>query len=146
MKEVAPKLNDASYSGAIITSSSKLAQLKELSMGNYSWEVLPRRIMTADGGMAFPIFHYFFEPFNELVDRIIPSGLTEHWTRTWFKSRYNEKKSTYKPPIVLTMNHLVVGFQVWLLCLLMSFVCFLYELISFRIRSRLIRDSENNNC
>lgn len=126
------KIANSSFKGAIVITSIELVELKTQFKGIYDWKVFPHKIMTAGGGIAFPPFFFFFEAFNEVVDRIIPSGLIEYWSRFFFNSRYNLKKLEKSEPVVLTMDHLGVGFLLWFICLGISLVCFIVECALFQ--------------
>lgn len=80
-------------------------------------------------GLSFQPYYFFYDAIDELISRIIPTGLFEFWSRFFFQTRAALMKPPGKEPEILTVNKLFLGFQIWLICLLICFICFLMELI-----------------
>lgn len=96
--------------GAVMTRRSNLINIKTMFAGAYTWKVLPGRFMSATVAMAFKPFHLFYDPIDELIGEIIPTGLLEFWSRFHFRSRFNVPRQSKEGPKVLTLERLSMGF------------------------------------
>lgn len=83
-------------------------------------------------GCIFRRMSILMEPFNQKVIQFAEAGLTE-------KIVNNDKEHFYiEPPddkIVLTLAHLGIGFYIWLGCIAISFMFFLFELCFTKLLS-----------
>lgn len=122
-------LKNSSSKRAVIMINSFLNVVKEGLEGDQKFNTLQDNAFSVSGGLGFPRFFHFYDAIDELIKRIIPTGLFDQWTRNFFKSRFAQMKPPEKEPEILTVNKLLLGFQIWLICLLICFICFIMELI-----------------
>lgn len=83
-------------------------------------------------GCIFRRMSILMEPFNQKVIQFVEAGLTE-------KIVSNDRKHfNVEPPdvkVVLTLAHLAIGFYIWLGCIAISFMFFLFELCLTKLLS-----------
>lgn len=82
-------------------------------------------------GMLFPPLHFLFKPFNDLILRIVQSGLIDHWLKGM--TGPDRRTKIKREPVVLTWDHLYVGFYIYLGCLALSTAGFVAEILYFRL-------------
>ena len=113
---------------AAITSLSKIIESIEgnkYRSGTSSMHLLDQPYKTIYGGIVFKKWSSFLETFNEMVAKMEPNGLMEHWKR--FLS-FSTTKTAEIGPQVLTMDHLTLGFLACCLPLVLAFIAFIGEL------------------
>lgn len=110
-----------SFKGGVFISDEMLATLKTDYRGEIEWITIKQPVLSSHVAMYFEQNHFLFEPINEKINQLINGGIIDHWIKNATNSRYNLEKQTKRGPKVLTMNHLMIGFQVWLLFL--AFAC-----------------------
>lgn len=89
--------------------------------------VLPEPLMTNNVAFFFFRTDFIYEPFNRKLTQLIESGIARK-----VSDKYESKADSSADesgPVVLTLDHLGIGFVVWLGFLLISFVALLVELI-----------------
>lgn len=118
--------SNSSLRSAIILRQSTIDNLNQ----SLAFNILSQNFNVAIRGLFFPLFHELFSSFNNKVKQLFEAGLVQHWYLVW-----NPKKNKPHPwgPSVLTMDHLSMGFLVWLCCMLIAAFGFFLEL-AFRYR------------
>lgn len=109
--------------------------------GLSSLAVLDDNILTTCFGFTFTSVSPFYETFTEKIGQMISSGLYEKWQGEhdlhYERSKIVKLRNEEVGPQVLTLDHLCICFQLWLIPLTLSFVVFLYEVLNIRVRQAL---------
>lgn len=116
-------------------------ELKE----NFSMKILDEKLLTTYSGVAFPPFDFLYKPFNEIILRAIQAGLIDYWYRSFYPQNYFTWKPKQSEPVVLTWDHVYIGFYIWLICLAVSTVGSISEIIQHRmVAPRKLREDNIN--
>lgn len=102
--------------------------LLKLEKGDVSYTKLNERIITDYRSFVFSKNSFVFEAFDRKIVQMFESGMTEKFVRD-FSNPYPATKASSQP-IVFTLAHLGIGFQVWLVFIFLSCSCFLLELMA----------------
>lgn len=108
---------------------------KIMSKGKHRLKLLDQRILRFQHGLAFPLHHFLYPSLSEKVQQLITSGIIEQWETRIKNHRYVIEKPPESEPAVLTMDHLEIGFQIWLAMLLIAFIAFLAEIVYYRSKN-----------
>lgn len=97
--------------------------------------LLKENIGTIYYGIIFKPFNPFFDMLNIKFSKLFEAGLIKHW----FSVKHNPKGFDHKldniGPEILTMDHLEIGFIVWLIPLAISIVVFAFEVVVNHMKS-----------
>lgn len=94
---------------------------------------LKERIYVTSYGQAFPLFSPFYESFNEKIQRLFDSGLTDLWIENTINPRGVVIKVDEIGPQVLTLDHLEIAFKIILISVGISVIGFFAEIVFFQI-------------
>lgn len=89
-------------------------------------------------GYQLPKYNFIFQPLNELLKKMIPSGIPQHLYEyvKWFIARPADKE-VEDPRRVLSMFDLEFGFVLFLIAIAASFIVFLWEVLSFNLKIKM---------
>lgn len=92
--------------------------------------VLKQTFLTAHIGFTMQKDNFLNHQINRKITQAVESGLMDYW-----RMNYDPKPISEQPaePQVLTMEHLALGFNIFLLCLAISFIAFIAENIKQKI-------------
>lgn len=119
---------NASSRGAVVLSNFQLMRNMQRLNGVTTVKVLSELFAEAPRGMLFPRFHVLYEPFNRKLDQLSQAGIVQRLIESYYTN--NMIKNT-KGPEVLTLKHLELGFQIWLLFIVLSTIAFIAEIFCF---------------
>ena len=71
--------------------------------------------------------------FKWKIKQLIQGGFFDHWLKPYTKHRSLVEKELEEDKVVLTMDHLSVGFTIWLTMLLISLLGFIGERITVQV-------------
>jgi len=94
--------------------------------GYSSLKFLPENIATVHRGLVFNPFNPFYEIFNEMIGRMIASGLVQHWTQNILDGM-TTKREDEDGPQVLTLEQLEICFYVCIVPFAFCVAAFLLE-------------------
>jgi hypothetical protein len=92
--------------------------------------------------------HFLFHAINEVMDRIIPAGIPQHWHNFQIWDRYirNVHMRSLDELQSLTLDDWGFGFVLWLVACGISTIAFLIEIRAWpRVKARWIKKWENRN-
>lgn len=84
----------------------------------------------------FRRFSPFFEEFNDKIRQIISSGLFEWYWKNNVDPKGIKRGDEEIGPEKLTLDHLSIGFQIFTICLALSVIVFLFELLTVKFIDR----------
>lgn len=105
----------------LINLRSKLNGIAEVKVLNELFMEVPR-------GLRFPRGHVLFEPFDRKLVQLIQAGIVQRLVKSYYDLNMARIK---KGPAVLTLQHLELGFQIWLFFLALSTIAFIAEILIF---------------
>lgn len=120
-------ITKSAFKGAIIVQNSYFTEKTIEHQRKFEWKTLNQKVLSFYKGMAFEKHHHLFPSFNNKIVQLTNGGLIDHWFKRYTKHRYLTEKPQAKTPVVLTMNHLSVGFRIWAFLLAVSCVAFICE-------------------
>lgn len=135
-------VQDFSFKDAIISTKTNTIIQRNILRGNFIMNVLEEELFTMYIGMVFRPFDFMYKPFNDLILRVVQSGLIGHWHSEMHRVALTTTKAKQEP-VVLTWNHVYVGFYICLICLVLSTVCYINEVLYFRFC--LLKKRRNNS-
>jgi len=92
-------------------------------------KILKERILTFDVGFD-TVSSPYLEPFYRyLIERYTENGVLMHWIRNWRDFKSLLPAAAEKEPEVLTLDHLGVGFQLYLFSLGAAATIFTVEVL-----------------
>lgn len=119
-------LSDGTKRGFIIHTDG-LGVLYNFTNPEIKINVLPEKIMTNNVGFFFAKNHFFFDSFNRKLIQLLEGGIGDK-----IIDDHNVHLASIKKtggPVIFTLNHLSIGFELWLFLLGASAVVFLVEFI-----------------
>lgn len=115
----------------IIASNDLLTLIINLSKGKIRFLSLREKVITDLRSFTMPRNSFLLEPFDRALTRLFETGHINLIVKYWAKVHYQFEESPTK--VVLTLEHLGVGFQIWLVCLLIALSIFAGEIILRKI-------------
>lgn len=142
MDELFYKVIDPDVKGMVIMTRSAGLMMKLHLEENFTLKALNEELYATNTGVAFDNFHFLQKPFNDMIPRIFESGMIDYWRFLLHPADYfSWKPQKSKDPVMLTWEHVYIGFYIWLIFLALSISCFLLEVfnhqmsqITFRFR------------
>lgn len=124
------------YDIAFVLCDADYLKAKWNLKGAFILNLLDENLMGVHYGKVFEAHHFLLEPFNEMVSVALQAGLIDVFYRDFYETmlggQYFERHRKKTGPVVLTFDHLYVGFVVWLICIGVSFAVFCLEFFYFR--------------
>jgi hypothetical protein len=105
--------------------------IKNKTEGKTRLKLLDQRIYTQHLGLVFDHHHFLHPLFDKNILRLVDGGIISYWDLN-LRVRYNyDWKPPDSEPVILTLDHLSVGFLVWVIALVISSVGFLGEIVFY---------------
>lgn len=95
--------------------------------GFSSIKILEGSSTLSSNSISFRAFNPFFEHFNKVSGDLATGGILIHWESMMLNPRGLKMKVEEIGPQVLTMEHLMFGFHIYLVALAISTAMFLVE-------------------
>lgn len=97
--------------------------MNQNSKGKIKFAVLKEKIITDFLSLTTDKNHFLYESMNRKIVQLVESGVADKYVREQTIHIPEEKIG----PVVLTLDHLGFGFQIWLGSLTIAFMFFLLE-------------------
>lgn len=123
---------DVSLRVAMLATKGNIKMVRNTFRENFTMKVLDEELFTIYIGMVFEPLHYLYKPFNDIILRLVQCGLIDYWMQLFSGTIYKNIAERSKP-VVLTWDHLYVGFYIYLVCLALSAAGFFAEILYFRL-------------
>jgi len=138
-KMVEQTLNSSSR-GVVVGDRDVLTRFLESYSATYDkLRFTKDNIFDFPGGLVMPTSHFFFEPYNDHINRYIAAGLAEKSIKTHYRSLKNsiEISKEEKDPKVLTMNDLDAAFVICFIPAIFGLITFAGEFCYARYIKRI---------
>lgn len=89
-----------------------------------AFKIIEASSFTTQCGLETSKNNFLNRQVNKKIVQVVESGLMDYWTAKYVP---RPKYFPQPGPQILTMDHLSIGFEIWLCCLLLCFVTFLIE-------------------
>lgn len=122
-----------SFQGGILVDSDMLDIRVEMA-NKKLWKFLSDKILSTNCGMIFKVNHPLHEPFNAKITQMISGGITNQILEPYQKGRFKNLETDQAEPKVLTMTHLMIGFEIWLFFLYLAIGAFLLECLFYSVK------------
>lgn len=125
------KIENSSFKGCLLQTKLRLWCTGVFQSRDFnSFEVF---YMSYNKGIGFSLSSFLYSSFNDHITRFIEGGLFNYWmgiilNRNYFSIAQAQTRSSN---VVLTVDHLLVGFQIWLCTLLLPIIAFVGEIFYF---------------
>jgi hypothetical protein len=117
-------LSDGSNT-AFVTDSEFLSFLEKSSNGTQKFTKLSEKILSNPLGFQFISNDFMFKPFNQKIVQLVESGIADMIIKN--ESSFTRKYVEEEPP-PLTLDHLGVWFEIWIVMLSVAGLSFIVEL------------------
>lgn len=99
--------------------------------------VLRENIFSEPAGLPFGPKSILYFPFNKAISQLFEGGLTSFWRNYYYEKNKRNLLQPESEPKVFSMDHLAVGFYIWLGFLAVGSIAFLVEMLRVKCRRRL---------
>lgn len=120
----------------VVVDRNLMNNLLRLSRGKIEFTQLEERIITDHIDFAFYKNSFMYEAFDKKLVQMVEAGITER-----IVAKYDSPYKYEEPeggPVVLTLSHLGVGFQFWLVFLCISIASFVLELLLLLVVKKIL--------
>ena len=146
--EIMEQLQDSSFKGAAVHNDL------ELAMTNYkkprdqqrSYHQLERKLLSYNFAVNLPNQKsILLSTVKCKINQLIEGGFFNHWLEPYLNDRSLVEKEEEDDRVVLTIDHLSVGFTIWLGMLLIAIMAFLAELVWFHFSKLVVHNRNKEN-
>ena len=130
------KLQNSSFEGAAIFDNLGLLMhnYKKNRTKQFHFQKLDQKVITYNLGVSLPDARTSLYPtFKWKIQQLIQGGFFDQWLKPYLKDQSVVEKELEEDKVVLTMDHLSVGFTIWLAMLLISLLGFIGERITIHV-------------
>lgn len=117
----AQKFTEPSINGAFLIPSNYIKHFTNSAQNPLS--VLPETVMSGHSGLVFPQHHLLFRVFNKKLIQLKSGGIIQDLV----KIAKPQDAEPYDGSSVLTVDHLTIGFHIWLIVALIALIAFCIE-------------------
>jgi len=105
-----------------------------LARSNFTnYKLLDQSPISAHEGMVLVLGHPINEAINNKITALLESGIMDYWITN---ATYLKAEKEDLGPQVLTLDHLFIGFVIWLIALAFAVVVFLIEVVCHNFKQR----------
>ena len=135
MLDILNETKNSSFKGAALLDDSHLLfyNYKKQPKDKFYFHKLKQNFLSYNMAVLLPDSLMYQSTFKLKMNQLIHGVFFDYWMNKYLhhSSLVNGQKEDSK--VVLTMNHLSVGFSIWLAMLLIALVTFIAEFVKFRI-------------
>lgn len=131
------KLQNSSFEGAAIYNNLDLTlrNYKKKSGEKLFFNKLDENILSYNLAIIFSgVRHPLHSTLKRKIKQLIQGGFFNFWINQYLNHPSILEQEIEEIRVVLTMDHLSVGFTIWLAMLLIAFIVFMVELAQFYLR------------
>jgi len=125
-----------SQNEALIMESYTMAAVI-IRSGFTNYKILDQTFLSTSEGITLMFHHLINEAINEKIAALLESGIMIYWIEKAHKEKSKAGNIESDGPQVLTMDHLFIGFAIWLIALTFTIVVFFTEIICRYFKQRL---------
>lgn len=112
----------------LVPQMNRLAKARE-SAGKLRLRLMNTKVLTSHFGFTFERHNFLHYSFDEKIKQLKPSGIVEafYLFDSRIRKRYAKEVESPEHLVVLTLDHLFIGFLVWIFMLFIAFAVFSYQ-------------------
>ena len=137
MTPILEGLQDSSFKGVAIFDEATLKLQNYNREDKLKFEIIEQRIQSYNFGVHLNSYSFLNPIYLKKIPQLIEGGFFQLWFERQNNHRSLAEKVEEDDKVVLTMDHLGVGFLITVMLLLISTVAFFGELLLARIIKRL---------
>ena len=142
MAEILNQTQNSSFNGAVIYPELQmyLHNYKKAVKDQFYFHTLKEKMISYNIAVAIPdSYNYLHSTFKLKINQLIQGGFFDHWMELYMTDPSLIEKEVEDDKIVLTIDHLSVGFTLWLGMLLIASTTFTIELVRFSLHKLFLR-------
>lgn len=118
-------IKNPTFHGGLIVNEDNVVAATKIYEGKFEVRMFKETLYKIDYGLLLARHNFLFVQINDAVARLSEGGIMQRWV----KMAFNRTSGIVEvDPQVLTMDHLMMGFQIWLSFLILASILFLAEL------------------
>lgn len=135
--EIYDKVDNSTLKISLMTTDIESIMARTRSNGKIRMKLLDETLKHLHRGLIFPKHHSLFQAVNTKIGQLTSGGLIEYFKfenvniSNLEAMQFKNIQPEIYEPIVLTMDHLYIGFAIWACCLALSFLVFIGENIVY---------------
>lgn len=118
---------DSLFKGGVFGGTQTIASLNEIYEHEETYRLLSEKLYGAYCGISFTHESSIRLAAEEVIRELQPSGIVQRAVDRWVQKRFINPPPKEDEPIVFSLSRLAIGFQVYLVCIFISFIAFLIE-------------------
>ena len=138
MTPILESLQDSSFKGAAVFDEATLKVQNFERQENLKFEIIERKIFSYNLGVATNAYSSLNPIYLKKIWQLVEGGFFKLWFDREHNYRSLAKEVEEDKKVVLTINHLGVGFLIILVLLTISMVIFFGEMLVARIMKRFV--------
>ena len=134
MEAIFNQTQNSSYNGAVVYPEIDmfLHNYKKAVEDKFYFHTLKEKMMSYNIAVVLPdSYNFMHSTFKLKINQLIQAGFFDHWMELYMTDPSLIEKEVEEDKIVLTIDHLSVGFTMWLGMLLIASIAFTIELVRF---------------
>jgi len=100
-----------------------------IKSGFKNYKIIEETFLSTSEGITLIFSSTINEAIDEKIAALLESGILSHWIAGVYKEKSQVANLNSDGPQVLTMDHLFIGFVIWLIALTFTILVFSAELI-----------------
>ena len=139
MTRILERLQDSSFKGVAIFDEATLKLQNYNREDKLKFEIIEQKINSHNFGVQSHTYSFLNPIYLKKIHQLIEGGFFQLWFERVNSHRSLAEKEVEDDKVVLTMDHLGVGFIFTVVLLLISMVAFIGELLLARILKRCVK-------
>ena len=126
-------MKDPYYKGAL-TSPLDYVAAQNRNFGNYTLEICQERLEDHRYVIYYRKNSYLVQPADFIIKQLLENGLISYWKQQVYDKKYLERPKQSKELHKLSLDQMMGGIQLFQVGLVIAFLTFLIECLTFNIR------------
>lgn len=114
--------------GGLIINSDNVNHAIQRYQGKFQVNFLKENLVELASGLLMPRQHFLFGQTNQAITMLLEGGIMQRWVKIALN---HTKVIARSEPKVLTMNHLRIGFEIWIFFLSLGLPLLIVERFTF---------------
>ena len=134
MEAIFHQTQNSSFDGAVLYPELEMYMYnyKKAVEDKFHFHLLKEKLISYSIAVALPGYNSDMHSTLKLkISQFVQAGLFDHWIKHYMTDQSLIEKEVEEDKIVLTIDHLSVGFTLWLGMLLIASIAFTIELTRF---------------
>lgn len=129
------KLRSSSFDGSMVSGLCEILLLNQNNEYNFTFNFCKERVVGISIVMYFRKDFYLIPAINSVIRNLVSSGIVEHLHKKYLDEEKLSARKTSERPKNLKIDHVLGIFQILASGVLLSFICFVVEIICGHTKS-----------